>query len=136
VNFIITSDHGMSAVSSERKVMIDDYIKPHWIKMMYGYNPAYNIIAAENCTDSIYNALRYVEHIKVWKTKNVPDRLHYNANKRIGDLVVLADSSWSISRLKDKAVAGGAHGYDNQNMDMHGIFYAIGPACKQNYRRM
>ena len=27
----------------------------------------------------------------------------------------------------------GNHGYDNQNTDMHGIFYAIGPSFKKGY---
>lgn len=27
----------------------------------------------------------------------------------------------------------GNHGYDNINSDMHGIFYAIGPAFKNGY---
>jgi predicted AlkP superfamily pyrophosphatase or phosphodiesterase len=135
INIIITSDHGMSAVSNDRKVIIDEYLKPQWIKQMYGHNPVFNIYATENCIDSIYNALNTINHIKVWKTKNIPVRLHYNDNKRIGDLVVLADSSWSISRVKDKPIAGGTHGYDNINMDMHGIFYACGPAFKQNYKR-
>jgi alkaline phosphatase D len=125
----------MSAVSDDRKILIDENLKPRWIKQMYGHNPVFNIFTSENCTDSVYNVLCNIKHIKVWKTKDIPIRLHYNDNKRIGDLVVLADSSWSISRIKDKPVAGGAHGYDNQNMDMHGIFYAIGPAFRQNYRR-
>ncbi|MCX6230010.1 MAG: ectonucleotide pyrophosphatase/phosphodiesterase [Bacteroidetes bacterium] len=135
VNLIITSDHGMSAVSKDKNIMIDNYLKPQWIKGMYGYNPGYNIRVNVNCIDSVYNALKIIPNLKVWKIKDVPQRLHYNKNQRIGDIVILADSSWSISRNTDKPVKGGTHGYDNDNMDMHGIFYAFGPAFKQNYSR-
>jgi ectonucleotide pyrophosphatase/phosphodiesterase family member 5 len=45
---------------------------------------------------------------------------------------LVADSSWSIWPSREKQVfEGGAHGYDNQNTDMHAIFYATGPAFKK-----
>ena len=135
INVIITSDHGMSAVSSDKNIIIDNYLKPEWIKGIYGYNPTYNISANDNCIDSIYFSLKGISHLNIWKTKDVPKRFHYNSNQRIGDLVVLADSSWSISRKKDKPPFGGAHGYDNKNMDMHGIFYAYGPNFKKSFRK-
>ncbi len=135
INVIITSDHGMSALSSDKNIIIDNYIKPEWIKGMYGYNPTYNISATDNCIDSIYLSLKKIPHLNVWKTKEVPGRLHYNSNFRIGDLVVVADSSWSISRKRDKPPYGGVHGYDNKNMDMHGIFYAYGPDFKKDFKK-
>ena len=135
INVIITSDHGMAAVNVEKNIILDNFIQPQWIKGIYGYNPTYNISAAEHCIDSIYLTLKKLPHLKVWKTKEVPARLHYNNNMRIGDLVVLADSSWSISLKKDKPLVGGAHGYDNTNMEMHGIFYAYGSSFKKNYKR-
>jgi len=135
INVIITSDHGMSALHKEKNIILDDYLKPEWIKGIYGNNPCYNISVADACLDSVYFSLKKLPHLNVWKTENVPQRFHYNNNKRIGDLVVLADSSWSISRKKDKSPFGGAHGYDNENMDMQGIFYAYGPGFKKNYKR-
>ncbi|MEZ5197704.1 MAG: hypothetical protein R2764_15335 [Bacteroidales bacterium] len=33
----------------------------------------------------------------------------------------------------DKTVGFGAHGYDHANRDMDAIFYACGPAFKENY---
>lgn len=133
INVIITSDHGMSALNNDKNIIIDNYLKPEWIKGIYGYNPSYNISANDNCIDSIYFSLKGISHLNIWKTKDVPKRFHYNKNERIGDLVLLADSSWSISRKKDKPPFGGAHGYDNENMDMHGIFYAFGPIFKNNF---
>ena len=52
----------------------------------------------------------------------------------IPEIVVLADSSWSIGTRPDgSGIRGGAHGYDNSNPDMYSIFYASGPAFKKNY---
>lgn len=133
INIIIVSDHGMSEINGNRNILIDNYINPDWIKGMYGYNPTYNISVAKNCIDSVYNALKNIHHLKVWKSDNLPKRLHYGKNKRIGDIVILAENRWSISRKKDDIPSGGTHGYDNKNKDMQGIFYAIGPAFKKNY---
>ncbi len=133
INIIITSDHGMAELDSKKNILIDDYLKANWIKGIYGYNPTYNISVNDNCLDSVYNALKSVAHLNVWKANRLPKRLHYGKNKRVGDIVILAEDGWSISRNKDKLPYGGAHGYDNENSDMHGIFYACGPAFKTNY---
>ncbi len=135
INVIITSDHGMSELNSQKNIILEDCIKPEWVREIYGYNPVYSIIAAEHCIDSIVGSLKKQPHLQVWKKQDVPTRFHYRHNQRIGDIVVLADSSWSISRKNEKLPFGGTHGYDNENMDMHGIFYAYGPAFKKNFKR-
>ena len=69
-----------------------------------------------------------------WKKGEVPLRYNYGNNPRVGDFILLADSSWSISfRESNSSYTGGTHGYDNQNTDMHAIFYAYGPAFRKNY---
>ena len=48
--------------------------------------------------------------------------------------MVVADSLWSIGLNPDPSgYFGGAHGYDNAFSDMNTIFYAQGPAFKENY---
>jgi alkaline phosphatase D len=49
-------------------------------------------------------------------------------------LIVVADSAWSVTRNRPSIdFSGGTHGYDISNTDIHAIFYAAGPAFKQNY---
>ena len=53
---------------------------------------------------------------------------------RFPGIVVLADSLWSIGLYPDPSgYSGGAHGYDNDFSAMNAIFYAEGPAFKENY---
>ena len=60
--------------------------------------------------------------------------MHYGKSNRIGDVSIVADSSWSVVLNKqDKVNYKGTHGYDINNKDMHAIFYAVGPAFKNNY---
>ncbi|MCD4698045.1 MAG: ectonucleotide pyrophosphatase/phosphodiesterase [Bacteroidales bacterium] len=133
VNVIVTSDHGMGNISNDRKVVLEEHIRKDWIADVQGYNPNYNIKAKEGFVDSIYLALVEVEGIITWKTGELPLRLNYGTNPRTLDVVVVADSSWSVVLTADKKVGKGAHGFDNDNKDMHAIFYAYGPAFKTNY---
>ena len=133
INIIVTSDHGMGNISNERKVILENELDMDWVDIIQGYNPNFVIKAREGYIDSIYMRLAEVQGITTWKSNEVPERLHYGSNPRILDLVIVADSSWSVVLKKDKKVGKGAHGFDNDNKDMHAIFYACGPAFKKNY---
>ncbi|MEZ5082418.1 MAG: ectonucleotide pyrophosphatase/phosphodiesterase [Bacteroidales bacterium] len=133
INVIVTSDHGMSATSEERKIVLYDFIPNEWVIEVQGYNPNFNMKAKEGYIDSIYFALKDVEGITIWKTGELPERLQYGHHIRTLDLVVVADSSWSVELSHEKNVGNGAHGYDNNNRDMQTIFYAYGLAFKENY---
>ena len=133
INVIITSDHGMENISNDRKVVLKDHLTMDWIEEIQGYNPNYNIKVREGYIDSVYNELLKIDHIAFWKSDMVPERLHYGTNDRTLDLVVVADSSWSLVLSADKKVGFGAHGYDNINKDMDAVFYAYGPAFKENH---
>lgn len=135
INLIITSDHGMQASDSSRTEYLEDYIKERWIADIQGYNPNFNILAADGCLDSLYEALSRGQHFKVWKSGSLPGRLNYGTNPRCLDLVVCADSAWRIEgrRGEGRKPSYGDHGYDNRNTDMHAIFYATGPAFKKGH---
>lgn len=135
INVIITSDHGMCEISDEKTVFLDKYINEEWIEYQDGANPVYSIEAKDEYYDTLYSTLLSIENIQVWEKDNVPERLHFSKSERIKDFVVVADSSWSLLvSSKKKAYSGGTHGYDNQNKDMHAIFYAYGPAFKKAYK--
>ncbi|MFA8298793.1 MAG: ectonucleotide pyrophosphatase/phosphodiesterase [Hyphomicrobiales bacterium] len=135
VNIIILSDHGMSPVSDKRWTILKKHIPKRWVKRINGYNPTLSIVANEGYVDSIDMALAKIDHISYWKSTEVPERLHFGSNPIIGDFVVTADSSWSVDYNDLHPPRRGAHGYDNNIMDMHAIFYAIGPAFKEGYTK-
>ncbi len=134
INFIIVSDHGMGAISSERNIALADYIPESWPVRIEGGNPNYNIYAKGAWIDSAYVALKKVKGLQVWKPNQVPLYLNYGSNLRVGELIIVADSAWSITRNRPaKPFTGGTHGYDITNTDIHAIFYAVGPAFKKDY---
>ncbi len=130
VNLIVVSDHGMAAISDSKKIAVLDYLKPSWLGYHQVINPIMSIEAKEGCKDSIARALEKVPHLKFWATKNLPKRLHYGSNTRVLDFVIEAEKNYSLVASKSQKIIGGTHGFDNQNKDMHAIFYAKGPNFK------
>jgi predicted AlkP superfamily pyrophosphatase or phosphodiesterase len=134
INFIVVSDHGMGAVSSDRVTVLRDFIPESWPVRIEGGNPNFNLYADGAWVDSAFISLKKAQHIKVWRPSEVPGYLNYGKNPRVGNIIIVADSAWSVSLQKPKkTISGGTHGYDTRNTDMHAIFYAVGPAFKQDY---
>jgi alkaline phosphatase D len=134
INIIVTSDHGMCPISNDRVVLLDEYLDTAWIERIHGGNPVFTIAARPGFDDEIETALKKVKHITTWRKDEIPERLHYGSNPRVLDFVVATDSSWSVFFEKAGDYLGGTHGFDNQNKDMHAIFYAAGPAFKKGYQ--
>lgn len=135
VNIIVTSDHGMCPTSNDRVVVLNNYVKCDWFDNIEGHNPVINLKVKTGYLDSAYLALKQVPHISVWKHGRLPKKLHYGNNPRTLDLIVLADSSWSVNMDNSKTYRGGTHGYDPDNTDVQAIFYAKGPAFKKGYQQ-
>jgi predicted AlkP superfamily pyrophosphatase or phosphodiesterase len=130
INLIIVSDHGMATISNDKKVAVLDYLKPEWLGYKDVVNPIMSLQVKPGYQDSIATALKKVPHIKFWKSTEVPKRLHYGTNPRAHDFVIEADKGWSLVNKESTHINGGTHGYDNNEKDMHAIFYAKGPAFK------
>jgi alkaline phosphatase D len=135
INLIILSDHGMEAISLERYINIKSLVPDRMIASISGGNPVYLINPSAGKKDSILFLLNKSKGLKAWSKSELPSRWHYGTNPRIPEIVVVADSSWSIGTRPDgSSLRGGAHGYDNANSDMYAIFYAAGPSFKKNYK--
>lgn len=135
INLIILSDHGMAAVSPERYINLKKYVPDRMMASVTGGNPVYMINPAEGKTDSILLLFGNVRGLKAYRKGELPARWNYGTHPRIPEIIVVADSSWSIGTRPDGSnIRGGAHGYDNYNPDLWSIFYAEGPAFKKNYR--
>jgi predicted AlkP superfamily pyrophosphatase or phosphodiesterase len=135
INLIILSDHGMAPVSSKKYINLNAIVPARMIASISGSNPVYLINPGEGKKDSILYLLNKTKGLKAWKKSEVPAKWHYGTNARIPEIVVVADSSWSIgTRADGSSIRGGAHGYDNSNSDMFSIFYAAGPSFKRNYK--
>lgn len=131
INFILAGDHGMTAISKDRFVRATDYISVDWLDQFVGSTPT-SLWVKEGYVDTVYNALKDVEHIRVWKKGEVPEYLNYGTSDRVGDLIVCPDLGWQFGLHNGKN--GGTHGYDCKEIDMMVAFRAVGPDFKVNYQ--
>ncbi|HOQ35613.1 MAG TPA: ectonucleotide pyrophosphatase/phosphodiesterase [Tenuifilaceae bacterium] len=134
INFIVVSDHGMAEISADRYINLNDYIDRNWFSLITGGNPVFRLQPKEEYRSKAIAALKAIPHLKVWERHGIPQRYHYGTNARVQDILVEAELGYSVGIGKRSlGYSGGTHGYDNQYPDMHGIFFAQGPAFKQGY---
>ena len=130
LNFILAGDHGMTEISPEHFIGWYDVMPEERIERIVGNLPT-SIWVKEGYVDSLYNRLKQVEHLNVWKHGEVPAYLNYGTSNRLGDLIVSPDLGWTFNHSPRSG--GGAHGFDCTEPDMMVAFRAIGPDFKKGY---
>nr|AFX73008.1 nucleotide pyrophosphatase/phosphodiesterase 5 Spirometra erinaceieuropaei [Spirometra erinaceieuropaei] len=137
-NIIVTSDHGMTAVSHTKIVNVSAVLSTSDYKFGVDGSPAnLGIWVNDNGTpsvDEIYTRLKTnLKHATIYKKADIPESYHYRNNPRVPDIVVVADLGWMIqSDPTDpyKESLRGMHGYNNSESDMHPFLVAAGPGIK------
>ena len=130
VDIVILADHGMTAISPERRVYLDDAVDSANVNVV-NLSPNLMISARDGDNDALLARLKKLPHVTAWKKADVPARLHYNNSARIPAIVGIADPGWMIEWRNGKPYDGlGEHGYDNANPDMRALFLARGPDFK------
>ena len=139
VNIILVSDHGMTNISADRIVNIEEMLKGYKVKYSNS-GPIMMIQPKQNKLEEIYSILKRNEkHYKVYKKENIPNYYHFSQNPFIYKILLVADLGWSVITNKElkwykPGSTGGNHGYDNNTLDMQGTFIASGPQFKKNYK--
>ena len=127
VDVIVVADHGMSAISPERVVYLDDVVDSARVNIV-NLTPNLMISARDGDTDALLARLKKLPHLAVWKKQDVPTRLHYGTSARITPIVGVVDDGWMLGWRHAKPYdAGGEHGYDNAVPNMRALFLARGP---------
>jgi alkaline phosphatase D len=140
LNIIIVSDHGMAALNPKQ---IESIAKHNYSKKILsnfkviGKGPVIQLYRNKSSTTNIENTKRVLnkgsKHYTCYENFEIPSKLNFRTNKRIGDLACIAEKGWSIYYKSIYSPSGG-HGWSQfEGMDMHGILYASGPAFKSNF---
>ncbi|NQU33461.1 MAG: alkaline phosphatase family protein [Bacteroidetes bacterium] len=133
INFVVTSDHGMGSITPENSIILDDIIDTADLAYFDGWNPVWNLKVKDGKLKKVYDKLKKEDQLQVWYHDSIPKRLNYGSNPRTLDITVAAKPNYSIYWSWRIAGSLGTHGYDNNDKDMYAIFYAAGPAFKNNY---
>ena len=135
-DLVVVSDHGMTARSPDRVVVIDDAVDLEVDDVDWGEVPGVWPGPGRD-PDEIVRRLSALPYLTAYRKEDLPARLHYADNPRIPPIVVLADEGWTassrdyVARNPDRP-SGGTHGYDNRFESMHGLFVARGPSFRRD----
>lgn len=130
-HMLVVADHGMRAVDASRVIQLADFIDlPSIIAVETG---PYAAIEPTAATDQrVFAALlKPHDHMECRRREDLPARLHYGSNARVAAIICIAEPGWSIIAGEPEwPIAGGAHGYDNQDPDMLALFVAANAGLK------
>ncbi len=130
---IIVADHGMTALSADRVIFIDDYAAADSIHIMTGSSSPMIGLAPLPGTERVIEAalLSPKPHMTCRRKQDMLERFHYGRNPRVPPLLCLADSGWIITThaqaAKQQSPYVATHGFDNQLPEMRALFIGLGP---------
>ncbi|KAH9520364.1 Bis(5'-adenosyl)-triphosphatase enpp4 [Bulinus truncatus] len=140
VNLIVTSDHGMTSVDVENKLIdLTLYANNSLLKSIVDEGPTANLIPQLNKSKELVEALSKVQHLNVMLKEEIPERFHLKNNKRVMPVFAYADEGWLITTNVTRRNASkyyGDHGYDNGINNMNPFFIASGPDFKTGGQRV
>jgi predicted AlkP superfamily pyrophosphatase or phosphodiesterase len=130
-NIVVVSDHGMAAISPDRRVFLDDILADGTytttdLGSIGGIYPA-----AGHEAEVEKAMLAPHDHMQCWRKADIPARFHYGHNPRVAPLFCLPDVGWSLTTHKPRPMEKGEHGYDNFAPEMRATFIASGPAFRR-----
>ena len=147
-NIVVVADHGMVNLSDERVINLDPLIDlsafrvPDWSTNKTSVRaPFLNLYTEPMLVDAAFKILHKAHpKMRVLRRGSFPAEYHFDHPQREPDLMLLADSGWSIYASSDKSQPQSmlklgrtfaTHGYDNQDPLMQATFIASGPAFKK-----
>lgn len=137
--FVLVSDHGMSQLSDDRIIFLDDYVDVSTVDVIE-WTPMLALAPRAGPVESVYLALKDRHPaLTVYKREQVPAELRYRDNPRIAPIIGLLDDGWTLTtherlanrRAAGRTIGGGDHGYDPKHKSMQGLFAAAGPRVRQ-----
>lgn len=141
VNIILVSDHGMLEVPIENYIPVE-MVKNDDLFLTVNNGSIVNIHPHNSeMLDSIYRYIKEKENnFKTYKTENTPNFEYKPNNKNWGAIQVVPDKGFyfidirtiGLKKSSSRKVFG-QHGFDPKLKEMHGIFYANGPAFKTGH---
>ncbi len=134
INFIVTSDHGMTALDPSRYINLYGALDADKVKLHIGGSP-FALEVDEDYVDEAVAKLNAIGHMNAYRADSMPEEFHYGTHPtRCTNIVVLPEMGWRLDySRKDDPIAGGAHGYNPFESDMQMVFFGVGGKFKQGY---
>jgi predicted AlkP superfamily pyrophosphatase or phosphodiesterase len=133
-SIVVVSDHGMTPMSYDRVIYLDAYVDLRKVDLLE-YGATLQISPRDGDVEGLYRRL-HGRHPKldIYRTKDLPPRLHFSDNRRIPPIVGIPAEGWSVEsgeRLAREELHAGAHGFLPSSPDMGALFVAAGPSLRR-----
>lgn len=139
-NLMIVSDHGMTATSVNRTLILDDLIDLKTVQVESD-GSALALRPIDGDAAALARKFEKVPHVKTYLAENLPAHFRLTGNPRISPVWVLPEEGWHIGtrsnferlkrRFTEKGYLAGDHGYDPMLPSMRGTFIGHGPAFRR-----
>ena len=133
VNVVVVSDHGMVRVGDGQVIALDTIAPLDSTVKSGDPGPLLSLWFGGDTArlEAAHAALSAgMRHARAYRRDEIPARWRVARTSRIGDLLVVAEPGWLVTRSVpawSARPAPGQHGYDPAEPDVHGIFLASGP---------
>lgn len=135
VNTVIVADHGMTPISRERLIHLEDYIPIEDVQIDFD-GSVVGLRPLRGNIDTLLASLSSLQHARAYRVEDLPSHFHVDPhNPRNPPLWIVPDEGWEIYTRARVAAWGdrfnkGDHGFDPAVRSMHGIFIAHGPSIR------
>jgi predicted AlkP superfamily pyrophosphatase or phosphodiesterase len=134
ITMVVVSDHGMSEVSDERVIFLDDYADLSGFDVVE-WSPNLAVRPRGGSLDTLEQSLRNRHPaLSIFTRNEMPATLFYRDSPRIAPLIGLAADGWTLTtreRFRPSPGPRGDHGYNPGYASMHGLFVAAGPRIRE-----
>lgn len=134
LNIIMLSDHGMSDLSEDQVIFLEELIDLNDVEVV-DWTPVGLIRPKEGKKEEVYQALKEnEENYTVYLKEEMPERFHFKNHYRIPEIIMIADPGYTITNqsfFEMRGLLAAQHGFDNMATDMRTFFAANGPAIKK-----
>lgn len=137
-NLVIVSDHGMTPISPDRVVLLDDFVAPENVQVDFDGSVA-GLHPRHGDVDALVRAFARAPHVQAYRAEDLPARFHLRNNPRIPPVWLIPDEGWEIyprasfESWRDR-MNKGDHGFDPAFRSMHGIFTGYGPSFRRGVK--
>jgi predicted AlkP superfamily pyrophosphatase or phosphodiesterase len=135
VHYVVVSDHGMAALSSDRMIVLDSFIDVASVDVV-DWSPLLGLSPKDGDVEKLYAALNDKHpHLAVYRRNDIPAVYGIAGHPRLPPVIGIADEGWYITSKREvdrwgqpaRHPPGGTHGYDARAKSMQGLFIASGP---------
>jgi len=134
VNVIVVSDHGHKEIIEYIDIW-DNMQEEDFDFVLKETSPRLMMQPKADKMKEVFNKLQNIsDYVTPYYKENIPDRFHYKDNDRVLSVLLNTDLGYVIQGVPGaNDTTTSSHGWDPSNPEIFSIFYAKGPAFKDNF---